>query len=130
MWSRQTLAYFRQLLVSQAQCLPVVEVVQKRSRGSILLAVGQTLHFLDGFPQQLRHAKTLPQIAVKRSPSKERERRSPRCSSMPKEPVKPQKPPAEEPGKPAPVESPPAPQPNEDRPLVDPVPPDGDRVRM
>jgi hypothetical protein len=49
---------------------------------------------------------------------------------MPKESVKPQKPPAEEPDKPYPVENPPAPQPNEDRPLVDPVPPDKDLPRM
>lgn len=49
---------------------------------------------------------------------------------MPKEPVKPQKSPAEEPDKPYPVENPPTPQPNEDRPLVDPVPPEKDLPRM
>jgi hypothetical protein len=49
---------------------------------------------------------------------------------MPKEPVQPPQPPAEEPEKPYPVEKPPAPHPNEDRPLVDPVPPDKDLPRM
>jgi hypothetical protein len=49
---------------------------------------------------------------------------------MANEPVKPQTPPAEEPGKPYPVENPPAPHPNEDRPLVDPVPAEKDLPRM
>lgn len=49
---------------------------------------------------------------------------------MAREPVKPTKPPTEEPGKPYPVEKPPEPHPNEDRPLNDPVPPDQDLPRM